>query len=110
MADAEQPGFTPAYKLLIQYELLPEKQDYFFQYVRGEFVPSLQHMGLLIASVWHVAYGDEPLHQMEFVCENREVARTALNHPRWGRLENRLQSYTRRYRRKLVHYEDRFQF
>ena len=41
---------------------------------------------------------------------NRAVARSILKHPRWLRLESRLQTYTRRYKRKLVYYEDRFQF
>lgn len=108
---AEANGY-PEYKLLLQYDLLPEKQDFFFHYIRGEFIPSLQNMGLVMTSMWHVAYGNGsyPLSQMEFVCENRALARAVLKHPRWLRLESRFQTYTRRYKRKLVYFEDRFQF
>ncbi len=100
----------PEYKLLLQYDLIPEKQEFFFHYIRGEFVPSLQSLGLVLNSMWHVSYGATPLHQMEFLCHSRETARAILANPRWQRLENRLQSYTKRYKRKLVHFEDRFQF
>jgi hypothetical protein len=101
----------PEYKLLLQYDLIPEKQEFFFHYIRGEFVPSLQNLGLILTSMWHVSYGGvTPMHQMEFVCQTRENARFILTSPRWQRLENRLQSYTKRYKRKLVVFEDRFQF
>jgi hypothetical protein len=108
---ADHDGY-PEYKLLLQYNLLPEKQEFFFHYIRGEFAPSLKNMGLELTSMWHVVYGNgtQPLSQMEFVCENRAIARAILKHPRWYRLESRLQTYTRSYKRKLIRFEDRFQF
>lgn len=109
MADGND---VPEYKLLLQYDLIPEKQDFFFQYVRTEFVPSVQNLGLPLSSIWHVSYGMGgcALHQMTFTCRDARLAHWVLGNPRWQRLESRLQTYFSRYQRKLVHYEDRFQF
>lgn len=50
----------PEYKLLITYDILPGKQDSYYRYVLGEFVPTLRNMGVHMTSAWHTAYGKYP--------------------------------------------------
>jgi hypothetical protein len=100
----------PQYKLLIVYDVQPDKHDLYYRYILGEFVPALRELGLHMLSAWHVTYGHYPARQIEFVCENRDVLQSALKSARFESLERRLQSYTDRYQRKLVMFEDRFQF
>lgn len=101
---------TPNYKLIISYDILPEKQEGYYRYVLGEFVPALRTMGLHMTSAWHVAYGEYPARMLEFVIESRDVWDKAMTSTRWSKLEERLQAYTTHYERKLVPYKDRFQF
>lgn len=100
----------PQYKLLITYDILSDKYEIYYRYVLGDFVPAVRELGLYLTYAWHVAYGDYPARQLEFICENREKVQEILTSTRWTRLEDRLKSYTTRYQRKLVHFEDRFQF
>lgn len=100
----------PRFKLILMYDILPDKQSHYFRYVQGEFVPSLRSLGLYMISAWHIAYGDYPSRQIEFAAESFEVIQTAFDNPRWARLESRLQSYTTEYSRKIIAFEDRFQF
>jgi hypothetical protein len=100
----------PQYKMLITYDILPDKYELYYRYILGEFVPSLRDLGLHMTYAWHVPYGDYPARLIEFICDNRHTLMTAMANPRWTQLETRLKSYTTHYHRKVVHFEDRFQF
>jgi hypothetical protein len=100
----------PNYKLLLTYDIRPESLDKYYYYVLREFVPELENMGLYMFRVWHVAYGDYPVRQMEFVTEDLETAQEVFQSERWCVLEDRLKSYTMRYGRKLVKFRVGFQF
>lgn len=100
----------PQYKLLIIYDVQNDKHDMYYRYILGEFVPALRELGLHMLSAWHVTYGNYPARQIEFICENQEVLKAALKSTRFESLERRLQSYTNRYSRKLVRFQERFQF
>ena len=58
----------------------------------------------------HFAYGDYPMRQVEFVAESLEVIRTAIEQDQWQQLEDGLKEHTLNYQRKVVHFQDRFQF
>jgi hypothetical protein len=100
----------PRYKVLITYDIRPEKQDAYYRYVLGEFVPALRVMGIHMLSAWHIAYGEYPERQLVFVTESWDTLQSALDSPRFQSLEDRLKAYTTDYRRKVVNYLDRFQF
>lgn len=101
---------VPRYKLLLTYDIRPDAGDAYFQYVLGEFVPTLQNMGLYMLYAWHTAYGDYPVRQIEFVSENLQTVQEIFSSERWSSMETRLQEYTTGYERKLVRYRSGFQF
>lgn len=101
---------NPAYRVILSYEVHPEKFERYYNYVLGEFVPHLQQMGLQMIFAWQVVYGEYPGRQVEFVCGDRHTLRDALENEVFKRAEERLKSYTVVYRRKVVHFENRFQF
>jgi hypothetical protein len=47
---------------------------------------------------------------VEFYCEDRDTLRDILNGDKWRSAEARLKSFTMQYSRKIVYFEDRFQF
>jgi hypothetical protein len=100
----------PQYRLLMRYDIRLEMYEPYYQYVTNEFVPALQSMGLYMSAIWHTAYGEYPLRQVEFVTDNLDTVREVFQTERWHKLEAKLQSFTTHYERKLVRYQDRFQF
>lgn len=98
------------YRLLIWYDIQADKFEPYYRYMVGDFVTEAREMGLHMYFVWQVSYGDYPSRQLEFVVENREVLRAALLNPKWHAAEERLKSYTYNYGRKVVAFENRFQF
>jgi hypothetical protein len=100
----------PRYRLLMRYDIRLDLYEPYYQFIMNEFVPALHNMGLYMSGVWHTAYGEYPVRQVEFVTENLETALDVFRTDRWGELENRLKEFTNRYERKLVRYHDGFQF
>ena len=102
---------VPRYRLLLRYDIHPDAMDTYYEFIMNEFIPALQSMGLYMAGVWHTAYGSYPNRQVEFIGDSREIFREVLQSERWEILENKLQTFTLNYERKLVRYrQDRFQF
>jgi hypothetical protein len=101
---------TPAYRLLMWYDIRPEKQEIYFHYMLQEFVPSLQKLGLYMIFVWQIDFGPYPTRQIEFICESRELLRAILGSEFWKQAETRIRGYTTNYGRKVVRFQDRFQF
>lgn len=101
---------NPDYKLLMSYDIRPELQQQYYRYMLGEFVPSMQEAGLMMASAWQVVYGEYPSRHIEFHCEDRETLKDILSGDQWRKAEARLKSFTMHYSRKIVRFEDRFQF
>lgn len=100
----------PRYRLLMRYDIKLDQYEPYYQFVMNEFVPALHNMGLYMIAVWHTAYGDYPLRQVEFVSDSLDTVREIFQSDRWEELEEQLKSYTLRYERKLVRYKDSFQF
>src|SRR5262245_49030597 len=98
------------YKLLMMYDIRPDVADRYYAYVVREFVPELENMGLRMFRVWHVAYGDYPVRQLEFVSENLETMQEVFKSERWETLEDQFKAFTLNYHRKLVNFRVGFQF
>jgi hypothetical protein len=100
----------PRFRLILQYDIRLDMYEPYYEYVLREFVPTLQSMELYMIAVWQTAYGNYPARQVDFVAENLENLRDVLNSDRWEMLEDRLKTYTLRYRRHIVRYRNGFQF
>jgi hypothetical protein len=100
----------PRYRLLIRYDIRPDQYEPYYQFVINEYVPALQSMGLYMVAVWHTAYGDYPVRQVDFVTDNLDTMREVFESERWAQLEAELLTFVTGYERKVVRYHDRFQF
>lgn len=100
----------PNYKLLVSYDIRPEMVEQYYYYVLKEFVPELETMGLYMFKVWHIAYGNYPIRQMEFVVESMDTLHEVFGSERWVTLEHHLQDLTTNYERKVVPFRKGYQF
>jgi hypothetical protein len=98
------------YRMLLTYDIHPGHYQSYYQYMLGEFVPTLQKLQLRMLFAWHVHGDNHPQRQVEFVCADRDQLLSALNHPEFQQAEERLKDFTMSYSRKIVRFENRFQF
>ncbi|SRR3990172_7177479 len=97
-------------KVLLSYDIIPETQESYFQFMLGELVPAVQNMGLGMAEAWHTAVGNYPVRLVTFVGDSRESVDRILEGEQWEELESRLQRYVTNYTRRVVPFRNRFQF
>lgn len=101
---------VPKYKVIYTYDVRPSRQGEYSQFALGEFVPGLQTLGLYITGGFLTAYGEYPSRLAEFVAEDWDKLLGALESEQLILLEDKLQTYTLNYHRKVVHFRPGFQF
>jgi hypothetical protein len=97
-------------KLLISYDVVPELQQAYYEFVLGEMIPTAQSLGLALSEAWHTAYGDYPIRLNGFVARNKAALDRILTSTEWMQLEDKLKRFVVDYKRKIVPYRDGFQF
>ncbi len=97
-------------KLLISYDPLPERREGYLHYVRGEFVPALEQLGLVMCDAWYTAYGSHPLRLSGFMATDRDTLEEVLDSQAFQSLERRLLEFVSNYSRKIVPHRATFQY
>ena len=99
-----------AMKLLLSFDPLPERREAYFHYVLGEFVPTLEHLGLKMCEAWHTAYGSYPHRLTGFTAPDQATMDSILASKDFLELEERLQEFVMNYHRRVVPVRGSFQF
>jgi hypothetical protein len=97
-------------KMLMTYDIVPELQQAYYEFVLGEMIPTAQSMGLVLSEAWHTAYGDYPIRLNGFVARSRQELDRILASAEWQQLEEKLKRFVNGYQRKIVPYREGFQF
>jgi len=96
-------------KMLISYDVVPELQQAYYEFVLGEMIPSAQSMGLVLNEAWHTAYGHYPIRLNGFVAKDRATLDRILASAEWRQLEEKLKRFVTDFARKVVPYREGFQ-
>jgi hypothetical protein len=97
-------------KLVLSYDIRPDADQEYYQFVLGQYIPVMQSMGLEMAEAWHTAYGNYPNRLIVFVSRDRETIERVINDANWDDLNERLLEYVNEFDYKVVPYKIGFQF
>ena len=97
-------------KLLLAYDIKPNREAEYYRYVLGEFLPLLQNMDLIMVEGWHTAYGDYPMRLIALRAENEHKLRNVLRSKEWGEAKEKLLKLVRNYEERVVPAKKMFQF
>lgn len=97
-------------KLLLAYNIRPSREAEYYRYVLGEFLPTLQNIGLMMVEGWHTAYGDYPVRLIAFRAQDGVVMQDVLDSPEWKEGKDKLLTLVRDYEERLVPAKGIFQF
>jgi hypothetical protein len=92
------------------WDISPEREQEYFEFVIGEFVPGVQRLGLQPTEAWATIYGNHPQIQVGLMAEDAVNARRILNSPDWFRLSEQLLAFVKNYSHKVVPARGGFQF
>ncbi len=97
-------------KLLLVYNIKPNREAEYYRYVLGEFLPTLQNMGLYMVEGWHTAYGDYPMRLIAFQADNEKEMQNILASSEWKTAKEKLLRLVRDYEERIVQAKNVFQF
>jgi hypothetical protein len=92
------------------WDIAPEHEQEYFEFVIGEFVPGVQRLGFQPTEAWATLYGRYPQIQVALLAETAPQARRLLDSEDWSLLQDRLFTFVKNYSCKVVPARGGFQF
>ena len=71
-------------KVLMTWDIAGERDQEYFEFIIGEFIPGVQRLGLQPAEAWATIYGSYPQIQVGLLASNASLARQVLELERLG--------------------------
>ena len=97
-------------KLIMTWDIIPEREQEYFEFVVREFIPGVQRLGFMVEDAWATVFGDQPQIQVGAVYDSYPEAKAKIQSADWISLQNRLLDYVNNYQHKLVPVHPGFQF
>ena len=91
-----------AYKLLMTWNIHPERDQEYFEYIVREFIPGVQRLGFELTDAWATVYGAPPQIMVGVGQADLTTLQSILDSPEWLSLNNQLQDFVVDYSQKIV--------
>jgi hypothetical protein len=89
-------------KLLMQWDVRPEREDQYFEFIVREFAPAVARMGMQIVDLWYTLYGEKPKILLAGVVKDQQTLRRITASQEWDELLGRLFEYVQNFQKKVV--------
>ena len=97
-------------KVLMTWDISPDRDQEYFEFVIGEFVPGVQRLGFQPIEAWATIYGKYPQIQVGLLADNAQRAQNMLDSQEWDQLQEQLFGYVNNFALKIVPARGGFQF
>ncbi len=98
-----------AVKLLMSWDILPGREEDYFEFHIRKFVPALEGLGVALSEAWLTVYGEQPRLLAEAKIPNLGSARQLLDSNAWGDLGIQMQELVENFEYKVVPLRSGFQ-
>lgn len=96
-------------KLMMTWDILPGKEEDYFEFHIRNFVPTLEKLGLSLHEAWLTVYGERPRLMAEAVVPTLTGAKSLLHSKEWETLGNQLEDLVENFEYKLIPFRTRWQ-
>ena len=91
-----------AVKLLMTWDIIPGREQEYFEFVVREFIPGVQRLGMEPSDAWLTMYGKQPQIMAAMQMPTLNALEIALNTSEWESLVRQLSDFVEDYRYKIV--------
>ena len=98
-----------AVKLLMTWDIIPGREQEYFEFVVRDFVPGMQRAGLEPSDAWYTIFGNQPQIMAGAQMGSLAGMERVLQSEEWNSLVNQLLDYVTNYRYKIVQARGGFQ-
>ena len=96
-------------KLIMRWDIKPETESEYFEFLVHEFIPALNKLGVEDILVWYTAYGNCEQKLAEGIIPSKEKLREVLASEEWIRLTDRLETFVVDFDMKAIQASKGFQ-
>jgi hypothetical protein len=97
-------------KLIMTWDIAPEKEQEYFEFVVREFLPDVQRFGFTLSDAWVTVYGDRPQIMVSAVMPSIKKVEQAMESEKWQSLIDKLLGFVTNFQAKIVRSKGGFQF
>jgi hypothetical protein len=98
------------FKLIMTWDIAPEREQEYFEFVVREFIPGVQRLGFELTDAWATLYGNQPQIMVGATLPSLASVQQVLHSAEWQSLNNQLQDFVQNYEQKVVESQRGFQF
>lgn len=91
-----------AVKLLMTWDIIPGREQEYFEFVVRDFLPSMQRLGLEPSDAWFTLYGSQPKIIVAAQMSSLSSVEKVLQTSEWKNLISQLMDYVENYHFKIV--------
>ena len=96
-------------KLVMSWDILPGKEQTYFEFAMKTFAPELMKMGWQPTEAWYTLYGEGPQITTAGTTDSVDKMRDILDSQEWEELQQTLLEYVTNFEYKVVPATGRFQ-
>ncbi|MBN1149159.1 MAG: hypothetical protein JXA78_18005 [Anaerolineales bacterium] len=98
-----------AVKMLMTWNILPGREQEYFEFVVRDFIPEVQRMGMEPSDAWFTMYGNQPQILAAVQTSSLNSLQRTLDSTEWKELTQRLLDYVENFDYKVVQARSGFQ-
>jgi hypothetical protein len=91
------------------WDILPGREQEYFEFVVRDFIPGLQRMGMEPSDAWFTMYGEQPQIMSSVQMSSINSVQRVLESPDWEQLTQQLLDYVENFAYKVVQARNGFQ-
>ena len=91
-----------AVKLLMTWDILPGREQEYFEFVVRDFIPGLQRLGLEPSDAWFTMYGEKPQIMTSAQMPSLDALSPVLESQEWTDLAKLLMDYVEDFTYKII--------
>ena len=97
-------------KLIMTWDISPDNEQEYFEFVVREFIPDVQKLGFQLSDAWMTVYGEHPQILVGAVVPSIEAIQDIIGSKRWQDLIEKLLGFVINFKAKIVKSSGSFQF
>lgn len=91
-----------AVKMLMTWDILPGREQEYFEFIVRDFLPGLQRTGMEVSDAWLTMYGQKPQVMVSAQVSSLNILQRMLDTTDWKNLNTQLLEYVENFDFKVV--------
>jgi len=97
-------------KLIMTWDINPDREQEYFEFVVGEFLPKVERLGFQLSDAWVTVFGERPQIMVSAILPSIDQINEVISSAQWASLNTSLLDYVINYEFKIVPATGGFQF